>query len=80
MPISLDLWDSLGGGGRDSETPFARDEDGNLIRRVQATLKDLEKKIDIVIDGIVVKDMPLATFVKDAQGVAQFDHTGLVGH
>lgn len=76
MPISLDLWDSLGGGGRDAETPFARDEDGNLIRRVQATLKDLEKKIDIVIDGILLKDMPLATYVKDAQGVVQFDLDG----
>jgi Fe-S-cluster-containing dehydrogenase component/CRP-like cAMP-binding protein len=76
MAISLDLWDSLGGGGRDSETPFARDEDGNLIRRVEATLKDLEKRIDIVIDGIVVNDMPLATYVKDAQGVVQFDLEG----
>ncbi len=76
MPISLDLWDSLGGGGRESETPFARDEDGNLIRRVTATLKDLEKKIDVVIDGIVVNDMPLATYVKDAQGVPQFDLDG----
>ena len=67
MAISLDLWDSFGG-GRDAETSFARDEDGNLIRRVQATRADLDKKIDIVIDGFVVKEMPLATVVKDAQG------------
>lgn len=75
MAISLDLWDSFGG-GRDSETSFARDEDGNLIRRVQATRADLDKKIDIVIDGFVVKEMPLATMVKDAQGVPQFDLDG----
>ncbi|QEL16953.1 cyclic nucleotide-binding domain-containing protein [Limnoglobus roseus] len=75
MAISLDLWDSFGG-GRDSETVFARDEDGNLIRRVQATRKDLDEKIDIVIDGFVVKDMPLATMVKDAQGTPQFDLDG----
>lgn len=76
MAISLDLWDAFGG-GRDAETSFARDEDGNLIRRVQATQKDLSEKIDIVIDGFVVKDMPLATVVKDAQGVPQFDLDGL---
>ena len=71
MPISLDLWDSFGG-GKENEGVFSRDEDGNLIRQVAATYSQLEQKITIAIDGIEVKDIPLATVVKDAQGVIRY--------
>jgi Fe-S-cluster-containing dehydrogenase component len=74
MPISLDIWDSYG--GKDAESTFSRDEDGNFIKRVQATREQLDQKIDIVIDGYVVKDMPIAVIVKDAQGAPVFDLDG----
>lgn len=76
MPISLDLWDSFGG-GKENEGVFSRDEDGNLIRQVAATYSQLDQKITIAIDGIEVKDIPLATVVKDAQGVIRYNLDGL---
>lgn len=73
MAVSLDVIESL---GKENEGVFSRDEDGNLIRQVKATYAQLNDFIKIVIDGVDVS-MPLATKVRDAQGVERYNLDGL---
>ena len=57
------------------EALFARDVDGQLIRRADASLSDLETDVRITIDGepIVVKK---AVPMRDSQGVVMVNDRG----
>ncbi|MBU6387339.1 MAG: hypothetical protein KGS49_15465, partial [Planctomycetes bacterium] len=57
------------------EALFARDVDGQLIRRADASLTDLELDVRIIIDGqpvVVKKALPL----RNSQGVAIVNDRG----
>ncbi|HEY2785348.1 MAG TPA: cyclic nucleotide-binding domain-containing protein [Fimbriiglobus sp.] len=67
MAISLDVLETLYLGGREQEASFARDEDGDLIRKVAATRDQFREMVTIILDGIPVT-LPKAVPVTDALG------------